>query len=105
MSKSMPDYINMLSHGDLDVLEHIISHQYKKFIRFYKLISDYSDIIEEIEYQFTQPDALDISIAFSKNSNASDIKKELKNSMTVYGYTGKIKVSKETLFMSIELNE
>ena len=83
MKASLTSYISNLSGGELSILEDIILEKYKKFKKFYWLIKPYSDHINNMKYNFTDSNILDIEIEFNEECTESipkDIKKELKES-------------------------
>lgn len=54
MKKSMTNYLYALSEDDMDVLYEIIAMKYRKFIRLYWLLKDFSDNIIKLKYKEKQ---------------------------------------------------
>ena len=66
MKKSMTDYLCMLSDNNYDTLYEIIRLKYRKFIRIYWLLKDYSENITVLKYkEKTDKDRLKITVSFS----------------------------------------
>lgn len=66
MKKSMTDYLYALSENSYDTLYDIISTKYRKFIRVYWLLKDYSDNIIGLKCkEKTEKDKLKITVSFS----------------------------------------
>ena len=105
MKKDMIEYLSALSSNDYDAFEKIISLQYRKFVRFYKLVREYSDIISKIKYDFKSPSSLDVVLNFDTKKNISSIKKELESSMKESEYEGEIKLLRKNMYISISLEE
>lgn len=105
MKKDMIEYLNTLSSNDFDVFEQIISLQYRKFVRFYRLVREYSEMISKIKYEFNSPSSLDVVLSFDTSKNLSSIKKELESSMKKSEYEGEIKLSKKNMYISLTLIE
>ena len=105
MEKSMTEFLNELTSSDLETLDQIITLQYRKFIRFYRLIEDYSGIIKKIKYDFVSPESLDILLVFDTKKSMDKIKDELLLSMTEKSYNGDIKIENKNMYMSITLDE
>lgn len=105
MNKDMVDYMNELSSCNLETLEQIISLQYRKFVRFYKLVEGYSGDINKIKYEFNSPSSLDVVLTFKRKKELSKIKNELEDSMKKSSYDGSVKLNKKEILISIELDE
>lgn len=105
MKKDMAEYLNALVSDNLDTFEQIISLQYRKFIRFYKLVNRYSSQIEKIRYSFTDANSLDITLSMCDDADMKSIKQELESSMEKYNYDGRVKIQKKNFHMSIILEE
>lgn len=105
MNKVMTEYINSMTGNSIETLEKIISLQYRKFIRFYRLVEGYSDTINNIEYEFNSSSSLDVILSFNTKKNLDNIKEELELSMEKNCYNGIIKVTNKRIFMSIILDE
>ena len=66
MKKSMTDYLCALSDNNYDNLYDIISSKYRKFIRVYWLLKDYSENITKLKCkEKTDSDRLKITATFS----------------------------------------
>ena len=66
MKKSITDYLYALSENDYDSLYEIISQKYRKFVRVYWLLKEYSDNIIAFKYkEKTDKDKLKITASFS----------------------------------------
>lgn len=100
MKQSYTDYLNELSGNRMDILEELITKKYKKFRKFYKIVSKYSSDIAHISYRFSEEDSLDIDITV--NSNV-DIDKFLHHidEETEGKYSLEICVDTRVLYMSI----
>lgn len=105
MKKDMAEYLNALVSDDLDTFEQIISLQYRKFVRFYKLVNRYSHLIDRIKYSFEDPSSLDVVLCMNDSAEMKMIKQELEASMAKNGYEGTLKIQKKNLHMSIVLAE
>ena len=105
MKKDMFDYIDKLSGKDFKTLEKIISFQYRKFIRFYRLVESYSGIITKVKYNFISPSSLDVVLTFNTKRDLGNIKKEMLKSMDENGYEGVIEHNKKNMSISITLEE
>lgn len=105
MKCDMAEYLNVLSSGNFDTFEQIISLQYRKFVRFYKLVKKYSHLIDKLKYRFYDASSLDVVMNMDSSSDMKDIKKDLESSMKRNGYDGSIKIQKHNLYISIMLTE
>lgn len=105
MKNDMAEYLNALASGNFDTFEQIISLQYRKFVRFYKLVKQYSRSIDKLKYHFHDAESLDVVLNMESGSDMKDIKKELESSMERNGYDGSIKIQKNNLHISIVLAE
>ena len=79
MKKSMIDYINTLSGDNFQMFENIIINQYRKFVKFYKLVSSYSSDIESLEYKFEENCKLEVYLSFKTENNARNVFIKLSN--------------------------
>ena len=71
MKKSMTDYLYALSENSYDDLYDIMSKKYRKFIRIYWLLKDYSDNIIMLKYkEKSESDKLKISVTSICNPRA-----------------------------------
>lgn len=64
MKKEITHYLEELSGNDIETLGNIISNQYKKFLSFYRAVSEYSSDMESIEYIFECNEELNVNIIF-----------------------------------------
>lgn len=82
MKKSMTEYISSLTNDNYERLEELISKKYRKFIKLYWLISDYSNYISILQYKNTKHDTLKIKLRLSMidiNKVISDLLKQTSN--------------------------
>ena len=109
MKKDMTDYINSMIEDNLETLGKIISLQYRKFIRFYELVSEYSGSIDDVKYDFISPTSLDVSLTFESKEDLKKVKKEIETAMEKSKYDGSVKQESpkkdNRLFISIILEE
>lgn len=82
MKKTYTDYLNGLSGNRMDIFEELISSKkYKKFRKFYKIVSKRSSDIAYISYLFSESDSLEVEITVNPDVKASefieDISKEI----------------------------
>ena len=105
MLKQMNEYLNSMSGNNLDTLEKIISLQYRKFIKFYRLVEDYSDFIDGLEYEFNTASSLDVSIKFNSKKNLKELKESMTKYMNKYAYDGFVEINKKMMFVSIIMEE
>jgi hypothetical protein len=109
MKKDMTDYINSMIEDNLETLGKIISLQYRKFIRFYELVSEYSGSIDAVKYDFISPTSLDVSLTFESKEDLKKVKKEIETAMEKSKYDGSVKQESpkkdNRLFISIILEE
>ena len=101
----MECYINDMTSGDLETLEKIISLQYKKFVRFYKLIKEYSGLISKLKYEFNSASSLDILLYLETKRDPEKIRDEIECSMRESEYDGTVSVVKKNIFISLFLDE
>ena len=81
MTKSMTNYLYALSEDDMDVLYEIIAMKYRKFIRLYWLLKDFSDNIIKLKYkEKTELNVLKIVVVFS-NIDVDKICKKLNSNL------------------------
>lgn len=104
MKKSMVDYLYALSENSYDTLYEIMSSKYRKFIRVYWLLKDYSDYIIALKYkEKTEKEKLKITVTFSGidvDEVADKLKADLNPSDEV-----KIKVDKNNIDIDIHRDE
>lgn len=105
MKKTMIDYVNLMSGDDFDTFENIIVHQYIKFIRFYKLVSPFSDVIKDMNYTFNSPVELEVTLLFGKDTDKKNVEKNVCDQLTKCGYDGSTKSKSKSLFIKLILDE
>lgn len=105
MIRNIPSCIKELSGNDFDVFEEIISHKYKKFMSFYRLVENVSDLVKSLHYNFTSDENLDVDITFGKNVDIATIEMELNNNINSSKYECDIAVNNHTISISISLVE
>lgn len=105
MKKKMTCYLNELVGDDMEMLEKLISHQYRKFIRFYRLIEEYSGMITKMRYEFNSESSLDVTVSFDTKRKMENIKSELESLAKDGDYELHISVNKKTLNVSVVLDE
>ena len=77
----MTNYLYALSEDDMDVLYEIIAMKYRKFIRLYWLLKDFSDNIIKLKYkEKTELNVLKIVVVFS-NIDVDKICKKLNSNL------------------------
>ena len=91
MKKSLTEYASALSNSRMEVLEELICKKYRKFIRFFRLMKDYSEYITKLDYEFTDKDTLSINVSFKKSIKL-DEKIELIEEMEEQGYNISFKI-------------
>lgn len=74
MKKTYTDYLNELSGNRMDILEKLISHDYKKFKKFYKIVSKLSHDIAHVSYRFSEDDSDSLDIDITVNPSV-DVKR------------------------------
>ena len=105
MKKSMTQYINDMTSGDLETLEKIISFQYKKFVRFYKLIREYSGLISKLKYEFNSTSSLDVLLYMDTKRDLQKLCDEIESAMQKSEYDGAVSVVNKNIFISLVLDE
>ena len=79
MKKSITDYLYALSEDSYENLYEIINNKYRKFIRIYWLLKDYSDYITFLKYkEKSEKDKLQISVTFSGIDNIDELASKLR---------------------------
>lgn len=104
MKASLTDYASALAQQDPAVIEELIGKKYRKFIRFFSLLKDYTDDIVKLKYELSNEDTLSVQITFSKEVSLSE-KKELIDEMRESGYKIEEKKSKKKMKLSITFEE
>lgn len=105
MIRNIPSCIKELSGDNFDIFENIISKKYKKFMKFYRLVENVSDLVQSLHYNFTSDENLDVGITFNKNVNIDEIRMELENRIDPSKYECDIAANKHTISISISLME
>lgn len=85
MKKSLTDYAASLSGSNIEILEEIIEKKYRKFVKFFNLMKDYTDAISKLEYEFSDETTLSVKMSFTKSVKL-DEKKELISDWEKSGY-------------------
>ena len=102
MKKSMTDYLYALSENNCDELYEILCHNYRKFIRIYWLLKEFSENIIFLKCkEKTENDKLKISISFS-GIKANDVADKLRLSIT---NSDEIEISTHKDKMEIEIHK
>lgn len=69
MKKSMSEYIKALTDNDFSILEELIQCKYRKFVKFYWMIKEHSDMISDISYNSNQIENHDVLLINLKVSD------------------------------------
>ena len=104
MKKSLTEYASVLSGKKLSTLEEIVGMKYKKFIRFYEIITDQSDYIKKMEHVFTAIARLAVDVIFTKAITLDD-KKELIHELKDVGYKIDSKITGKKVKLKITYKE
>ena len=79
MKKSITDYLYALSDDSYETLYEIMNNNYRKFIRIYWLLKDYSDFITFLKFkEKTDKDRLRIDVTFSGIDNVNKLAGKLR---------------------------
>lgn len=106
MEKDMAVYLNELTSCNMDTLDVILSHQYRKFQRLYWLLKEYSENISKMKYKSEDPSSLEITVIFLQGTNIKSIKKDLEKAMRESSYIESVEtVGKKNLRLSITYDE
>lgn len=105
MVRTIPSCMKELSGNNFDIFEDIISKKYKKFMKFYRLVENVSDVVQSLHYNFVSDENLDVDVTFKKNVNIDEIRMELENRIDSSKYECDIAVNKHTISISIALME
>ena len=101
----MIEYLSSMSNNDFDKLESIIKNHYRKFLRFYHVLRDYSEECKAFEYEFTSKNKLEAVIKFKKGTDIDDIVSNIQKSLDDNNYEGNIKSKNNKVKIIIELEE
>lgn len=104
MKESLIDYATSLSNQNIDVLEDLIIKKYRKFIKFFHLIRDFTPSIKKMEYDFADKETLSITITFTKSIKL-DTKKDLISDMEKSGYKVNSKITGKKVKLTIKYKE
>ena len=78
----MTDYLYAISENSYDILYEIINTKYRKFIRIYWLLKEFSDNITFLKYkEKTEKEKLKITVSFS-GIDAKDVADKLRLCIT-----------------------
>lgn len=102
MKKTYTDYLNGLSGNRMDILEELIGRKYKKFRKFYKLVSKRSSDISFVSYLFSESDSLEIEITVNPNVDSSEFVKDISKNIDDK-YDIEISYQTKVIFISISL--
>lgn len=105
MKKDMTSYINSMTENNFETLKQIISLQYRKFVKFYKIVAPYSSSIEKLKYQFKSANSLDVYLILDSKKDAKGLKQELESLMEKYDCNGSVELDKKDIFISIIMDE
>ena len=92
MKKSLTDYAASLSGSNIEILEEIIEKKYRKFLKFFNLMKDYTECISKLEYQFSDNATLSVKMSFKKSVKL-DEKKDLISDWKKSGYIVEYEIS------------
>ena len=104
MKASLSEYMKELSGNELSILEEVISKKYRKFINFFNLVSEYSEDIVSLKYNFTTESILDVELMM-QNMTKREIKRELIDDLEILGYQVESKGSGKKMNLIIEYDE
>ena len=86
MKKSLTDYISALTGTSTEMFEDLIGNKFRKFLKFFEIVKDYSEYIKKLDYEVSDKDALIVKIEFTKDVSLDD-KKDLISEMKESGYS------------------
>lgn len=104
MKRTYTDYLNELSGNRMDVLEELITKKYRKFRKFYKIVSKHSSDIAHVSYRFSQDSSLDIDITVNPGIDID----EFINDISVEAdekYLVNVGIDTRVIYFSIESND
>ena len=104
MKATLTEFISVLSKKNRKTLEDLLANKYRKFIKFFYLMKDYTDNIEKLKYNFSSKEILNIDIIFSKKVDV-DLKKKLLDIMEENGYLIEYKIDDKKMKMVITYDE
>jgi len=104
MKKSMTDYLYALSENSYDNLYEIMSTKYRKFLRIYWLLKEFSDNITGLKYkEKSEKDRLKITVTFSgldATTVSNKLRERIDDSDEIY-----IEVNKNNIDIEIHKTE
>lgn len=69
MKKSLVDYVTHLSNRNHDILTIIIDTKYRKFLKLYWFLKNYSEDISEMKYYETDENVLELDVFIKDGLN------------------------------------
>lgn len=84
MKKTYNDWLKNIVNDDFDILEDIIKSKYKKFKSIYRLISDESDNIHSMSYEFTDEDNMILCIRLTEDDYKQDFIDNINSKNAIY---------------------
>lgn len=84
MKKTYNDWLKNIVNDDFDILEDIIKSKYKKFKSIYRLISDESDNIYSMSYEFTDEDNMILCIRLTEDDYKQDFIDNINSKNAIY---------------------
>ncbi len=103
MKQSMTEYISVLSSNEFDIFEEIVQKKYKKFKKFFYLMKENSDLIDKMEYKFT--DSSNLSVILTCSKAPKKLKKELLDELESIGYIVNHEIKGKKINIEIEYDE
>ena len=100
MRNSLVEYVRNMSNDDYDILTEIIDRKYRKFIKLYFLLEEYSEDIKSLDYHQTEDNLLKIDLKVSKGSI-----KDLFEMLTSNNNNENILISSHKSYIHIEIYE
>lgn len=106
MKKRYTDYIQCMTDGDIEKIEYIISKQYRKFVKLYRMLEKHSDDITTIKYEPKNDSTLDVYVEVSTKRKLESMKDSVDAYIEQKGFAGKtLLCDKKGLFISISMDE
>ena len=84
MKKTYNDWLKNIVNDDFDILEDIIKSKYKKFKSIYRLISNESDNIHSMNYEFTDEDTMVLYIRLTEDDYKQDFIDNINSKNAIY---------------------
>ena len=106
MKSRFTDCLHCMIGSDEDKLDILLSKQYRKFIKLYRIIESYSEDIDEIFYDPSDDDTLEVQLSttFTKKQLSSVVKK-LTKYIDDHDINGYAKVQDSIIVVSISMEE